>query len=64
MLSREFFDSLDRQTLPSPAEATDNLIIWLAEQADGRPGHEIEIAYSHPMLLGIVGVVGPKPSIG
>jgi hypothetical protein len=60
MLSREFFDSLDRQTLPSPAEAADNLILWLAEHADGRPGNQIEIAYSHPMLLEIVGVVGPE----
>jgi hypothetical protein len=59
-LTREFFDSLDHQTLPSPAEATDNFVIWLAEQADGSPGRPIGFSYSFPSLLGIVGVVGPE----
>jgi hypothetical protein len=38
----------------------DNLIVWLAEQADGRPGKETAIAHANPTLLGIVGVVEPE----
>ncbi len=48
------------RTLPSPTEASENLISWLAEQADGRPGIQIEIVYMNPTLLGKVGVVGPE----
>jgi hypothetical protein len=59
-LTSEFFEALRFQSLPTPAEAIDNLIVWLADQADGRPGKETEIAYSNPTLLGIVGVVGPE----
>src|SRR5438105_2250472 len=32
-LTTEFFDSLNHRNLPSPAEQSDNFIIWLAEQA-------------------------------
>ena len=56
-LTREFFNLLDHRTLPSPAEASDNLITWLAEQADGMPGATIKISYEDPALLSIVGVV-------
>jgi nucleoside 2-deoxyribosyltransferase len=59
-LTTEFFEALRFQTLPTPAEASDNLIVWLAQQADGRPGTATEIAYANPTLLGMVGVVGPE----
>lgn len=59
-LTEEFFASLRTRALPSPAEASDNLVIWIAEQQDGRPGRMIEIAYANPTLLGTIGVVGPE----
>jgi nucleoside 2-deoxyribosyltransferase len=37
-LNREFFASLHQQSLPTPAELCDNLLLWLSEQADGRVG--------------------------
>jgi hypothetical protein len=54
----EFFRALENRTLPTPSEASDNLIQWLAEQADGRPGPTLELNYSDPKLLGTIGVVG------
>jgi hypothetical protein len=59
ILTRAFFGSLNNQSLPSPAEASDNLITWLAEQADGMPGATIKISYDDPALQAIVGVVDP-----
>jgi hypothetical protein len=41
-LTREFFEALDRQALPTPAELCDNLLLWFAEQADGRVGKTVE----------------------
>jgi hypothetical protein len=35
----------------------DNLLLWLAEQADDRPGRELEISYGDEKLLGTVGAV-------
>ena len=60
ILNKEFFDALRHQTLPTPMEASDNLLIWLAGQQDGRPGNEIEIAHADPPLLGTLGVVEPE----
>ena len=59
-LTEEFFAALRDQTLPTPAEASDNLILWMAEQQDGRPGQQVEVAYANPALLGTIGVVGPE----
>jgi hypothetical protein len=56
-LTREFFRELERRALPTPAEASDNLIIWIAEQADGRPGAQVQIIFPHAGLLGAIGAV-------
>jgi len=40
-LTREFFASLRQQSLPTPAELCDNLLLWFSEQADGRAGKVI-----------------------
>lgn len=57
-LSREFFASLNGRTLPTPAEASDNLLIWIAEKADGRPSAQIQVT-PDPGLLATIGVVEP-----
>ena len=56
-LSREFFERILEQSLPSPAEATDNLLLELVEQTDRRPGRAFSIR-EEPRLLSVVGVVG------
>jgi hypothetical protein len=59
-LTSDFFRSLETRTLPTPAEASDNLITWLAGQANGSPGTPIEIVTSNDRLLGEIGVIGPE----
>ena len=57
LLRSEFFRTLSRRRLPTPAEASDNLIIELAEKAEFRPGPSFQIVYSDSELLGKMGVV-------
>jgi hypothetical protein len=59
-LTLEFFESLGDQILPTPAEAVDSLVIWFAEQADGRPGAHPTLTYTDPELLGKIGVVASE----
>jgi nucleoside 2-deoxyribosyltransferase len=56
-LTREFLEQTLKQSLPSPAEATDNLLLELVEQNDGRPGQYFDIR-EEPRLLSVVGAVG------
>jgi len=56
-LTTEFFVSLTKRTLPTPAEASDNLLLWLAEEADGSPGKPIVIAYSDVKIQALIGVI-------
>jgi hypothetical protein len=58
LLTTEFFHALESRSLPTPAEASDNLVLWLAERADGSPGTRLELYYSAPELLSTIGVVG------
>ena len=58
-LTVEFFNSLNLHSLPTPAEASDNFIIWLAGKADGMPGKSIPILYGDPPLLAKIGVAEP-----
>jgi hypothetical protein len=59
-LRSDFFKSLEMSSLPTPAEASDNLILWLAGQADGSPGKQIGINYSDYQLRATIGVVTDK----
>jgi hypothetical protein len=54
-LSRGFFDALKARTLPTPAEVMDNLIAWIAEQVDGKPGDGAEIDFGSKRLLALIG---------
>jgi hypothetical protein len=42
--------------LPTPQEAADNLLIWVAEQGDGSPGRRVKIVHEAPEVLAIIGV--------
>ena len=52
-----FLRPLATMRLPSPAEATDNLLLWFGEQAEGRAGNKITYNLTDEALPGIVGVV-------
>jgi nucleoside 2-deoxyribosyltransferase len=57
IFDRYFLESILSTQLPSPAEATDNLLLWFAEQAAGRAGSKITYNLTDEALPGIVGVV-------
>jgi nucleoside 2-deoxyribosyltransferase len=59
-LTMDFFRALETRTLPSPADAIDNLLLWIAESASGSFGKEVQVAYSDPNALGSIGVIDPK----
>jgi len=59
-LTDEFFASLSTRSLPSPIEAADNLLLWLSEKADGRPGATVDFDYSLEVLIATVGVTDSK----
>jgi hypothetical protein len=55
-VSEEFIAQVLEQSLPSPAEATDNLLLDLVVQTDGQPGRQF-IVNNEPKLLSTVGAV-------
>lgn len=59
-LDSDFFASLRTRALPRPAEASDNLLIWVAEQQDDRPGKPVQIKRDDLSLLAICGLVAPE----
>ena len=59
-LTSEFFQSLSQRSLPAPTEVIDNLLLLLAEQADGSPGKQCSITYSDEKVLGTIGAVHQK----
>jgi hypothetical protein len=56
-LTEAFFQELQHRTLPTPAEASDNLIRWMASQVQERPGKAVRIEYESSSLQGAIGVV-------
>jgi hypothetical protein len=58
VLDEAFFQSVKDRQLPSPAEACDNLLKWIAEKGDRRPGQRINGPWSdETKILSEVGVV-------
>jgi nucleoside 2-deoxyribosyltransferase len=59
ILKREFFASLKDRSLPTPAELCDNLLLWFADQTDGRVGRKIGAgrSFSDPDLVATVGAI-------
>jgi hypothetical protein len=58
-LPQEFFESIQRQSLPTPAELCDNLLLWLAEQMDGWVGRSVGTGreISDPDILAEIGAI-------
>jgi len=59
-LTRAFFESLETRSLPTPSEASNNLIVLIGERSGGRPGMAYDVVYGDLALLGTVGVVEPE----
>jgi hypothetical protein len=56
-LTKELFRSLLQQSLPSPAEATDSVLLNFVDQADGQPGKLFSYDHGDLRILGPIGVI-------
>lgn len=56
VLTYEFFQSLRTRSFPSPAEASDNLLLYIAKLLGNRPGMHVSVDYVLPSLAPSVGV--------
>jgi hypothetical protein len=56
-LNRDIFGDAALGSLPTPAEAMDNFLLYLAEDANDRPGAGTSINSSDPALLGRIGAI-------
>jgi hypothetical protein len=59
-LTSRFFEAMPHQTLPTPAEAADNLLLWIAKEANGSPGKQVQFAFSDQHLQALIGVIGDE----
>jgi hypothetical protein len=57
-LTTDFFLSMAERALPTPAEASDNLLLWFAERADGNLGKFNPVSLSDQALQASIGVIG------
>jgi hypothetical protein len=60
LLTTAFFHELETRALPTPAEASDNLIRWIAEKIDGSPGTQIAIVWDNPGLWSAIGAISER----
>jgi hypothetical protein len=56
-LDWNFFNSLSQRNLPTPAEAGDSLLLFIAECADGSPGKRVGITFSDAKIQAVIGVI-------
>ena len=57
ILGSDFFTSLPKRSLPTPAEMSDNLLLWIDTQVEGRPGSPISIPHDLPHIAGSIGAI-------
>lgn len=57
VLTHDFFTTLKNQHLPTPNEASNNLLLYLAKQCGSRPGKEITVSFDDLALPPTIGVV-------
>lgn len=57
ILSKQFFDDLSKHTLPTPVELIDNLLLYIAERGEYRPGVAVNVDYRHPPIQTRIGGV-------
>jgi len=58
VLGSDFFSSLTNRRLPSPGELMDNLLLWMAESVDGRPGKPATLETA--VLIPLVATIGAR----
>lgn len=57
-ITHEFFEALPTRSLPSPAEASDNMLLYLAKQCGSSAAKRVSITYAEPDMAPIIGVMG------
>jgi hypothetical protein len=57
ILSREFFDEISKQELPSPSDLADNLLLFIAERWGNRPGATLSVPHTDPSFASAIGAV-------
>jgi hypothetical protein len=57
-LTTDFFRSLEKRALPTPAEASDTLLLWFAERANGNLGKYNPLSPADQALQASIGVIG------
>jgi hypothetical protein len=62
-LSRGFFDALKGRTLPTPSEVIDNLIVWIAQRVDGKPGGVANVSFQNLGMLAVIGAIDGEDAI-
>jgi nucleoside 2-deoxyribosyltransferase len=60
VLDKGFFEALKTRRLPTPSEASDNLLIWVAQQNEERPGRTVNVDYSSPVTSAVIGTIRPE----
>jgi hypothetical protein len=58
LLTTDFFRSLEKRALPTPAEASYTLLLWFAERADGNLGKYNPLSAADQALQASIGVIG------
>jgi nucleoside 2-deoxyribosyltransferase len=51
ILNPDFFTSLSQQTLPTPTEMSDNLLLTISQRVGGRPGRPISLDNANDLAL-------------
>ena len=52
-----FFTSLPQRSLPTPVEMSDNLLLWIDAQVEGRPGSPVSIPHNSPRIAASIGAI-------
>lgn len=57
ILTRDLLFEFRSRKLPTPAEAMDTALLWVADKADGRPGAQVIFKFTDPEFQATIGTV-------
>lgn len=57
-ITYEFFDTLPTRLLPSPSEASDNMLLYLAKRCGSSASKTVHVTYDEPDMAPCIGVMG------
>jgi hypothetical protein len=57
LLTKQFFDEIWKQELPSPSDLADNLLLFIAQRCGYRPGATLSIDHSDLSIASAIGAV-------